>query len=68
MRYNKLVNIIRKTLEAVLQAIKGLVLMSEELEEVVDSMLLGRVPTMWKQLSYPSLKPLAPYITDLIRR
>ena len=42
--------------------------MNEELEEVFDSMLLGRIPSMWAKKSYPSLKKLGGYVSDLVER
>ena len=42
--------------------------MNQELESLSNSILIGRVPDMWAKQSYPSLKPLGSYFTDLIER
>lgn len=41
---------------------------SGELEKLGESLVLGQIPAMWKQKSYPSFKPLARYINDLNAR
>lgn len=44
------------------------VVMSADLEQVGNAMYDGRVPALWMAKSYPSMKPLGSYITDLIER
>ncbi|VDO93230.1 unnamed protein product [Schistosoma curassoni] len=42
--------------------------MSANLEEMARSLFDNRVPTIWASKAYPSLKPLAAWIEDLVMR
>merc|ERR1719181_2772007 len=68
VRFNKLIRKVQLSLSDVRKAIKGLVVMSAELEALGNALFFGRIPVMWKGSSYPSLKPLAGYCADLYAR
>ena len=68
IRYNKLLAAIHRTLQDLLKALKGLVVMSQELEEMSKSLFNNQVPAIWAKAAYPSLKPLAAWVSDLILR
>ena len=68
LRYNRLLQTIKQTLKKVRRAVMGETVLSEELEEIYKSLLIGSVPASWMNRSYPSRKALASYISDLIHR
>ncbi|CAF3634232.1 unnamed protein product [Rotaria socialis] len=67
-RFNKLMTVIRSSLQNVIKAIKGLVVMNVELEALTNSLMIGKQPEMWTKQSYPSLKSLGSYYNDLLER
>lgn len=66
-RYNVLLQKTRSSLQELQQAIKGLVLMSTDLEEIFTCVHEGRVPSVWL-IAYPSLKLLGSWTRDLVSR
>lgn len=68
VRFNLLLTVMKKTLKELRDAIKGLVVMSGSLDAMYTSMLNNMVPKLWADVAYPSLKPLSPWVSDLIQR
>jgi len=57
-----------RSLNEIVRAIKGEVLMTPILDEMYNSFLTNAVPLIWKGISYPSLKPLAAWFEDFQKR
>ncbi|PSN46072.1 Dynein heavy chain 1 [Blattella germanica] len=68
IRFNRLLRIIHSSLKEMLKALKGIVVMSQALENMGNSLFTNRVPEMWASKAYPSLKPLGPWVQDLKAR
>ena len=64
--YNNLLKMIHSSLQDLLKALKGLVVMSEALETMSVSVFNNIVPDMWANKAYPSLKPLGSWVADLL--
>ena len=50
------------------RALKGLVVLSAELEAMGNACFDQKVPATWMSSAYPSLKPLNPWFKDLLQR
>ncbi|XP_055840841.1 dynein axonemal heavy chain 3 isoform X1 [Episyrphus balteatus] len=68
IRFNRLLDYLRKSLNNVQKAVQGQIAMIPELERVHSAMIVGQLPRAWLSKSYPSLKPLASYISDFLAR
>jgi dynein heavy chain len=68
IRFNRLLNEMSSSLKDIQKALKGLVLLSSELERMGNSMVIGKVPANWAVVAYPSLKPLGSWVSDLLER
>ncbi|XP_047126546.1 dynein axonemal heavy chain 6 isoform X3 [Hydra vulgaris] len=67
-RFNNLLRVIKDSLQKMQLAIKGLAVMSLELDHVFSSFLDNQVPSLWANAAYPSLKSLGPWVKDLMLR
>jgi len=68
VRYNKLLLVMGKSIRELQKAIKGLVVMSSDLETMFNCFIFKTVPPNWEKAGYPSLKPLASWFADLVAR
>ena len=56
------------TLVNVKKALKGLIVMSEDMEKLANSLFDNQVPKIWADKGFLSLKPLASWTQDLLDR
>ncbi|XP_037908989.1 dynein heavy chain 3, axonemal [Hermetia illucens] len=68
IRFNRLLEYIRRSLINVQKAVQGQIAMIPELERIHHAMIIGKLPGDWLGKSYPSLKPLGGYINDFLAR
>ncbi|RKO95279.1 hypothetical protein CAUPRSCDRAFT_13008, partial [Caulochytrium protostelioides] len=68
VRFNRLMDVIRQSLEVLQKAIRGWTVMSLELERVFKSLYNNELPETWAAAAYPSLKPLSSWMADLVAR
>eukprot|EP00658_Telonema_sp_P-2_P014423 TRINITY_DN15482_c0_g10_i1.p1 TRINITY_DN15482_c0_g10~~TRINITY_DN15482_c0_g10_i1.p1 ORF type:complete len:415 (+),score=147.84 TRINITY_DN15482_c0_g10_i1:42-1247(+) len=67
-RFNKLIGVIARILSEMNKALQGLVVMSDELDQVYTAITTNSVPPPWAKAAYPSLKPLGSWVKDLFER
>lgn len=68
IRFNKLISVIHSSLDELRRALQGFVVMSADLEAAANAMFNNQVPAIWTAKAYPSLKPLASWVNDLVER
>ena len=67
-RFTRLGKVMVSTLKTFQLALKGLVVLSSELEAMGNFIYDGKVPEIWQNVAYPSLKPLPLWYADLLKR
>jgi len=68
IRYNGLLSVMHRNLPDIQKALKGLVVMSSELDSMGTAMVAQKVPEIWEARAYPSLKPLNSWVAELLER
>lgn len=66
-RLNRLLTCVTETVRHLKRGVAGLVVMSEDLEDLQCSLLNGKVPQCW-EFAFPSLKPLTSWAYDVAAR
>lgn len=64
-RFNELLKVMGKSLDQLIKAISGTVVMSMDLELMFNKFIDAKVPDNWVKFAYPCLKPLASWFKDL---
>jgi len=68
LRFNKLLKLIKSSLQTLKDALEGLVSMNAELNLLFENIYDNRIPALWMKISYGSLKSLEAYLQDFIKR
>ena len=68
IRYNRLIAVIRSSLDTLEKTLEGLLMMNSETEDVLSSLINNQVPQLWRSRAYPSLMNLIAWVEDLKRR
>lgn len=66
-RYNILLRVMRRSLEQLEKGIQGFVVITPELEDMLNSLLANLVPQAWA-FAYFSMKSLGNWVNDLVAR
>ncbi len=56
------------SLRDIKKAIKGMIVMSSDLDAMYTAFLNNQLPSIWERVSFASLKSLGSWVTDLIFR
>ena len=67
-KYNNLLTKIDSTLKELKGAIEGTSIMSNESDEIYNSLLVNKIPLSWSKIGYSSFKSFGSWINDLKKR
>jgi dynein heavy chain len=67
-RFNRLTQVVLSSLKQLRMAIKGSIVVTDDLEHMHTNLLNNQVPLIWQRAAYPSLKPLGGWMLDYGKR
>jgi dynein heavy chain len=65
IKFNRLINRIKTSLKDIRLAIRGMIVMSADLDMMYTSFMNNQLPPIWEKVSFASLKTLGSWFTDL---
>lgn len=68
VKFNRLLNKMSSTLRDIKKAIRGMIVMSSDLDAMYTSFLNNQLPAIWEKVSFASLKTLGSWVRDLLDR
>lgn len=68
MRYNNLIDVVFNSMKNLIDAINGDAVMTSDLELILLNVYDNKTPALIEKVSYPSLKPFASWINDLLEK
>lgn len=67
-RYDRLLALVFRSMDELVKALRGEIVISKTCENVYESFLVQRVPDEWTSAAYASVKPLAAWLKNLAKR
>ena len=64
----RLLSVMKETLENALNGLDGKSLVTEDIEEFIDSIREDEIPEAWLDVAYPTMEDLPGYLNDLLER
>eukprot|EP00599_Poterioochromonas_sp_BG-1_P017876 CAMPEP_0173166600 /NCGR_PEP_ID=MMETSP1105-20130129/22117_1 /TAXON_ID=2985 /ORGANISM="Ochromonas sp., Strain BG-1" /LENGTH=3828 /DNA_ID=CAMNT_0014087887 /DNA_START=639 /DNA_END=12125 /DNA_ORIENTATION=- len=68
VKFNRLLQRMQSSLSDLKKAIRGMIVMSSDLDAMYTSFLNNQLPSLWERVSFASLKTLGSWVNDLIYR
>ena len=64
-KYNELIETMRESLETAIRGIDGKCLVTDEIEDFIESIKNDEIPESWQGVAYPTMEDLPGYLDDL---